>query len=93
MYTRSGNNNRTLDINIEQKQSHEKNCLTQIFAHLIHCTWLENELKRSHGAVLTRSLDVTNEQVCSSKQAIKYWPSFFYFSGRSSSIFIYFQNL
>lgn len=45
---------KTLDINIEQKQSHEINCLTQIFALLIHCTRLENELKRSHGAALTR---------------------------------------
>lgn len=45
---------KTLDINIEQKQSHETNCLTQIFALLIHCTRLENELKRSHGAALTR---------------------------------------
>lgn len=46
---------KTLDINIEQKQSHEKKCPTQIFALLIHCTRLENELERSHGAALTRS--------------------------------------
>lgn len=33
----------------------KKKCPTQIFALLIHCTRLENELERSHGAALTRS--------------------------------------